>query len=71
MANAVISGILAVLAGLLWEPLTGPVFIIVFVVLHGAVTFLDTALVLKCPHCSKRVKARATACHHCGRVVAA
>lgn len=67
-ANALVAGVLAYLASLLWEPLGAVVFIGAFLILHVAVTF-DAGLILKCPYCSKRVKARAQSCHHCGRMV--
>ena len=35
------------------------------------VPLLGGVTALKCPACRKRVKLGATACHHCGRAVAA
>jgi len=62
----------ALLAGLgdaIWRPL-GPVvgvvgWLVIYVLLAAA-----TGTVLYCPHCRKRVKMGAAACHHCGRTVA-
>lgn len=60
--------IVAAVLGMIWQPLAY-VFIPLFVVLW-LVMLVDPATVAYCPHCSKRVKIGATACHHCGRDVA-
>lgn len=48
------------------------VFWVVFAIgLAGSVVpLLAGTTALKCPHCRKRVKLGASACHHCGRAVA-
>lgn len=66
--NLIIAALIAILPSLLWAPLGAVVFFGAFAVLV-VVGATNPELVLYCPHCKKRVKAGASACHHCGRVV--
>lgn len=59
--------IVGALLGEVWRPLVYlwiPLFAVLWLIL-----VIDPTHVLYCPHCSKRVKAGASACHHCGRDV--
>lgn len=58
----------AFVSSLVWEPLAGIVFLIVFLLMMIAAVFNDDNI-LYCPHCRKRVKMGANTCHHCARAV--
>jgi Flp pilus assembly protein TadB len=69
LGNLLIAAVIAILPSLLWPVLGSVVFFAAFAVLV-VVGATNPELVLYCPHCKKRVKAGASACHHCGRTVA-
>ncbi len=65
--SILLGGLAGVVAGAVAEPLTVPAAGIGFV---AALYFFATSGVAAyCPHCSKRVKIGARACHHCQRAV--
>lgn len=66
--NLIVAAVIAILPSLLWPPLGAVVFFGAFAVLV-IVGAMNPELVLYCPYCKKRVKAGASACHHCGRAV--
>jgi hypothetical protein len=69
MFGALVLGVIAgAVAGIASNALVGPVAIVVAVIVW-VFAAVNPQTVLYCPFCRKRVKAGASACHHCGRTV--
>lgn len=62
------AGLVSVVAGALWKPLAGPVFVVALVLILGAYVLSPTTAA-NCQYCRKRVKLGASVCSHCDREV--
>lgn len=66
IGTAVGALLFAVVAAVVWDPLTVPAFVVGLLLL-GWVNL--TQQTYRCPACGKSLKTGAEACHHCGRTV--